>query len=319
MAARDGATATGAAQQRRGLAGGLGAYLLWGFFPLFWPLLDRAAATEILAQRIVWSLAFALLASLVLRRRFWQGLHGFRDWGAMLGAGLLITVNWGTYIWAVNNGHVLDAALGYYINPILSILIGVLFLRERLSPLQWVAVGIAALAVVVLTVQLGGLPWVALVLATSFGLYGLFKKRVRVDALSGMVAEGLGISVLALAYIGWLTATGADTFTRLGAGHAGLLVLSGLITLVPLLLFADAAQRLPLSMMGLLQYIAPTTQFLIGWLLLGEEMEPGRWAGFLLVWLSLVLISGEALSRWRPLDRARSRALAARQDRTPTS
>lgn len=305
------------AQQRRGLVGGLGAYLLWGFFPLFWPLLDRAGAVEILAQRIVWSLVFGLLACLLLGRRFWQGLHGVRDWSAMVGAGFLISINWGTYIWAVNNGHVLDAALGYYINPIISILIGVVFLRERLSPMQWVAVGLAVVAVLVLTVDLGGLPWVSLVLATSFGLYGLFKKRVRVDALSGMVAEGLAISAIALAYIGWLTATGQDTFTRLGAGHAGLLVLSGLVTLVPLLLFADAAQRLPLTMMGLLQYIAPTTQFLIGWLLLGEEMEPGRWAGFLLVWISLVLISGEALVRWRPLDRARTRALSGTEDDAP--
>lgn len=286
---------------RRGLLGGVGAYLMWGFFPLFWPLLEPAGAFEILAQRIVWSLVFALVACLLLRRRFWRGLERPSEWAALVGAGFLVSVNWGTYIWAVNNGHVLDAALGYYINPILSILIGVVFLRERLSRLQWVAVGIALVAVSVLTLELGRLPWVSLLLATSFGLYGLVKKGVRVDALSGMVVEGTGISLVALAFLVWLGATGQDTFLALGPGHAALLVVGGLVTLVPLLLFSDAAQRLPLTVMGLLQYVAPTLQFLIGWLVRGEEMSPGRWAGFLLVWLSLVLISGEALAKWRTL------------------
>ena len=304
------ATATSEAHSRRGLLGGVGAYLIWGFFPLFWPLLARASAFEILAQRIVWSLVFALLACLLLRQRFWKALAGPRDWAALVGAGFLISVNWGVYIWAVNNGHVLDASLGYYINPILSILIGVLFLHERLSRLQWVAVGIALLAVVVLTIELGGLPWVALALATSFGLYGLLKKGLRVDALSGMVVEGSGISLVALAFLIWLGASGQDTFTSLGPMHTILLVLGGLVTLVPLLLFADAAQRLPLTVMGLLQYVAPTLQFLIGWLVRGEEMTPGRWAGFLLVWVSLVLVSGEALAKWRSLDRVRDRRRA---------
>lgn len=286
---------------RRGLLGGVGAYLMWGFFPLFWPLLEPAGAFEILAQRIVWSLVFALVACLLLRRRFWRGLERPREWGALVGAGFLVSVNWGTYIWAVNSGHVLDAALGYYINPILSILIGVVFLRERLSRLQWVAVGIALVAVSVLTLELGRLPWVSLLLATSFGLYGLVKKGVRVDPLSGLVVEGMGISLVALAFLVWLGATGQDTFLALGPWHTALLVVGGLVTLVPLLLFADAAQRLPLTVMGLLQYVAPTLQFLIGWLVRGEEMSPGRWAGFLLVWLSLVLISGEALVKWRTL------------------
>lgn len=289
---------------RRGLLAGLGAYLLWGFFPLYWPLLARAGAVEILAQRVVWSLVFALLGCLLLRRRFWRGLTGRRAWASLLGAGVLISVNWGTYIWAVNNGHVLDAALGYYINPILSILLGVLLLHERLSRLQWLAVGLAAIAVVVLTVEVGGLPWAALVLAVTFGLYGLMKKGVRIDALSGMVVEGLGIGVVAVGFLGWLQATGRGTFTAYGPLHTTLLVVGGLVTLVPLLFFADAAQRLPLTALGLLQYLAPTLQFLIGWLLRGEVMSPGRWAGFLLVWVSVVIVSAEALVAWRRLGRA---------------
>lgn len=301
--------------QRRGLIGALGAYLVWGFFPLYWPLVAPAGAVEILAHRIVWSLAFALIGCLVLRRRFWQGLDG-RVWVTLLGAGFLISVNWGVYIWAVNNGHVLDASLGYYVNPILSILIGVIFLRERMSRLQWVAVGIAVAAVVVLTVELGRLPWVALVLAISFGLYGLLKKGVRIDALSGMVVEGLGTSVVAIGYLGWLGASGASTFTAYGPGHAVLLVVGGLLTLLPLLLFADAAPRLPLTVMGLMQYVAPTIQFLIGWLVRGEAMTAGRWVGFLLVWVSLVIVSSEALARWRTLNRvaSRYRSRAAAQD-----
>lgn len=289
---------------RRGLLAGLGAYLLWGFFPLYWPLLARAGAVEILAQRVVWSLVFALLGCLLLRQRFWRGLTGRRAWASLLGAGVLISVNWGTYIWAVNNGHVLDAALGYYINPILSILLGVLLLHERLSRLQWLAVGLAAIAVVVLTVEVGGLPWAALVLAVTFGLYGLMKKGVRIDALSGMVVEGLGIGVVAVGFLGWLQATGRGTFTAYGPLHTTLLVVGGLVTLVPLLFFADAAQRLPLTALGLLQYLAPTLQFLIGWLLRGEVMSPGRWAGFLLVWVSVVIVSAEALVAWRRLGRA---------------
>lgn len=288
---------------QRGLLSGLGAYLLWGFFPLYWPLLSRAGAMEILAQRIVWSLVFGLLGCLLLRRRFWQGLDGRRAWMTLLGAGALVSVNWGTYIWAVNNGHVLDAALGYYINPILSILLGVMFLHERLSRLQWLAVGLAASAVVVLTVEVGGLPWAALVLSVSFGLYGLLKKGVRIDALSGMVVEGLGISVVALAFLIRLQASGRSTFTAYGPLHTGLLVTGGLVTLVPLLFFADAAQRLPLTTLGLLQYVAPTMQFLIGWLVRGEVMSPGRWAGFLLVWISIAIVSAEALVAWRRLDR----------------
>lgn len=289
---------------KRGLLGGLGAYLLWGFFPLYWPLLARAGAVEILAQRIVWSLVFGLLGCLLLRRKFWNGLDGRRAWLTLLGAGALVSVNWGTYIWAVNNGHVLDAALGYYINPILSILLGVVFLHERLSRLQWLAVGLAVVAVVVLTVEVGGLPWAALVLSVTFGLYGLMKKGVKIDALSGMVVEGLGISVVAIAFLAWLQVSGHSTFTAYGPLHTGLLVTGGLVTLVPLLFFADAAQRLPLTALGLLQYLAPTLQFLIGWLVRGEVMSPGRWAGFLLVWVSVVIVSTEALVAWRRLDRA---------------
>lgn len=283
-------------QMQRGLLGGIGAYVSWGLFPLFWPLLDRAGAFEILAHRIIWSLAFALLACLVLRRTWWRRPSSLREWMVLVIAGFVIAVNWGMYIWAVNNGHVLDASLGYYINPILSILFAVIFLRERLARPQWIAVGLALLAVIVMTVEYGRPPWVALVLATSFGTYGVLKKGVRVDALSGMVVEGLGGTVVSLVFLGWLAAVGSSTFTAYGAGHGMLLVLGGLVTLLPLLMFSDAAPRLPLSVLGMLQYIAPTMQFLIGWLVRGEEMSAGRWAGFLLVWAALTVMTVHALA-----------------------
>jgi chloramphenicol-sensitive protein RarD len=278
--------------RRRGIAYGLGAYGLWGLVPLYWPLLAAAGPLEILAHRIVWSLVLAALLLVLLRRRaWWRSIARPRTLGLLVAAAGLIAVNWGVYIWAVNTGRVVEAALGYYINPILSVLLGVAVLRERLAPAQWVAVGLAGAAVVVLAVGYGQPPWIALVLAASFATYGLLKKQIDSGALETLTVESAVLTPVALGYLLWLQATGALVFGHHGTGQATLLASSGLVTLVPLLLFAAAATRLPLSTLGLLQYLTPTAQFLLGVLYFGEGMSVPRWVGFALVWAALILLT----------------------------
>ncbi len=295
---------------RRGIAYGLGAYGIWGLVPLFWNLVRSASALEILAMRMAWSLVFALGLSFVVLRRGWFAQMATRRTLVMLAAAaVLVSVNWGVYIWATTNGHVTEAALGYYINPILSILVGVAALRERLRGWQWLAVGIAAAAVVVLTVEYGRPPWVALTLAVSFAGYGLLKNLVRRGAVETLVVESGFMFVPAVAYLVYLQVAGGLTFGHRGWAHSLLLVAGGLVTLVPLLLFAGAATRIPLSMIGLLQYITPTTQFLLGVLYFGERMPPGRWIGFGLVWVALMILTGGMLLT---AHRARQRRRAGR-------
>ncbi|HEU5486685.1 MAG TPA: EamA family transporter RarD [Microlunatus sp.] len=279
-------------RHRRGIAYGLGAYGLWGLVPLYWPLLDAAGPLEILAHRVIWSLVLALLLLLLLRRRgWWRSVSGPRRLGLLVVAAALIAVNWGLYIWAVNSGNVVEAALGYYINPILSVLLGVCVLRERLARAQWVAVGVAGVAVVVLAVDYGHLPWVALILAGSFATYGLLKKQIGSGALETLTVESAVLTPVALGYLAWLQATGALVFGHHGVGQAVLLSSAGLVTLIPLLLFAAAATRLPLSTIGLLQYVTPTAQFLLGVIYFGEAMSPARWVGFGLVWAALIILT----------------------------
>ncbi|MDN5803777.1 MAG: EamA family transporter RarD [Microlunatus sp.] len=286
---RSGANAT---RETTGLSYGLGAYLIWGLVPLYWPLLAAASATEILAHRIVWSLVCAGILLLVLRRRrWWRSICRPRTLGLLAAASVFIAVNWGLYIWAVNHGHVVEAALGYYINPILSVLLGVVILRERLAAAQWVAVGLAGAAVVVLAVDYGHPPWVSLILAVSFATYGLLKNRINSGALETLTVESAMLTPLALGYLIWLQATGALVFGHHGISQALLLASSGLVTLIPLLLFAGAAIRLPLSTMGLLQYLTPTAQFLLGVFYFGEAMSPARWIGFGLVWVALIVLT----------------------------
>jgi chloramphenicol-sensitive protein RarD len=292
-----------AEQSRHGVLYGLGAYGIWGLFPLYWTLLKSASAFEILAHRIAWTLPMvAVLAVLMLRKGWLRRLATRRTMILLLAAAAVITVNWGTYIWAVNNGHVTEAALGYYINPIVSILIGVLFLHERLRRLQWISVGLAAVAVAALTIEFGEPPWVSLALAFSFGTYGLLKNRVNRGAVETLTTESAMMFLPAAGYLVFLQVTGSLTFIHGGLVHSLLLVGSGLVTLVPLLLFASAAIRLPLSMMGLLQYVTPTLQFLLGVLYFGENMPPGRWIGFALVWAALSLLTTDML---RALGRRR--------------
>ncbi|WP_086767736.1 EamA family transporter RarD [Streptomyces bobili] len=296
---------------RIGLLNGFAAYGMWGLVPLFWPLLKPAGAAEILAHRMVWSLAFVAVALIVIRRWQWAGelLRQPRRLALVTVAAAVITVNWGVYIWAVNSGHVVEASLGYFINPLVTIAIGVLLLKERLRPVQWVAVGIGLAAVLVLTIGYGRPPWISLCLAFSFAIYGLVKKKVNLGGVESLAAETAIQFLPALAYLLWLAGHGGSTFTGEGLGHSALLASTGIVTALPLVCFGAAAIRVPLSTLGLLQYMAPVFQFLLGILYFGEAMPPERWAGFALVWLALVLLTGDA---WRSSVRTARTARSAR-------
>ncbi|EFE76839.1 EamA family transporter RarD [Streptomyces filamentosus] len=295
-------------EQRAGLLYGIGAYGMWGLVPLFWPLLEPSGAIEILAHRMVWSLGVVAVALLVVRRWAWIGelVRDRRKLGLISVAAATISVNWGLYIWAVNNGHVVEASLGYFINPLVTIALGVLLLGERLRPAQWAAVAISVAAVLVLAIGYGKPPWVSLVLAFSFATYGLAKKKVNMGGLESLAAETAVLFVPALGFLLWLAATGESTFTAGGTGHGFLLAATGIVTALPLICFGAAAIRVPLSTLGLLQYLAPVFQFGLGVLYFHEAMPPERWAGFALVWLALSLLTWDALRTAR-----RNRALAA--------
>jgi chloramphenicol-sensitive protein RarD len=285
-------------RERAGVGYGLAAYGLWGVVPVFWPLVKRAGALELLAHRVIWSLVISLVLALVLLPKGWYGRFATRRNLAMLGlAAAVVSVNWGVYIWAVNHGHVLETSLGYYINPILSILVGVVVLRERMAAVQWVSVALAALAVVVLTVDYGHVPWLSLVLATTFATYGVMKKQVNGGAIETLTIESALLTPVALGYLAYLQVHGGTTFVTLGWAHSLLLVATGGVTVLPLLCFAAAATRLPLSTLGVLQYLAPTLQFLLGIGYFHEQMSSGRWVGFALVWVALMIMTGHGIHR----------------------
>ncbi|MET8951255.1 EamA family transporter RarD [Streptomyces sp. NPDC004393] len=293
-------------ERRTGLLNGFAAYGMWGLVPLFWPLLKPAGAMEILAHRMVWSLALVALALLVMRRWAWAGelLRQPRKLALITVAAAVITVNWGVYIWAVNSGHVVEASLGYFINPLVTIAMGVLLLKERLRPVQWAAVAVGFTAVVVLTIGYGRPPWISLCLAFSFATYGLVKKKIGLGGIESLAAETAVQFVPALVYLLWLSAQGRATFASHGAGHATLLAATGVVTALPLVCFGAAAIRVPLSTLGLLQYLAPVFQFLLGIFYFHEAMPPERWAGFALVWVALALLTGDALRTARAAARA---------------
>ncbi|SDL80709.1 chloramphenicol-sensitive protein RarD [Nonomuraea maritima] len=295
---------------RRGVLYGIAAYTMWGLFPLYWPLLKPSGAVEILAHRMVWSLV-AVLAALAVRRH-WSWIRSLARRPGKLAlltiAAVVVTVNWGVYIYAVNTGHVVESALGYFINPLVSVLFGVVLLRERLRPLQWAAVGFGALAVLVLAFDYGRLPWIALTLAFSFGLYGLVKKRANVEATESLAVETLALLLPAAGYLLFLHGTGAGTFAREGIWHMVLLVGAGIITAVPLVCFGAAAIRVPLSTMGLLQYIAPVLQFAVGVLVVKEVMPSSRWIGFSIVWLALAVFTYDSVRAARTAARNRRSA-----------
>ncbi len=300
---------------RRGIVHGLVAYGVWGLFPLFWPFLKPAGAPEILAHRVVWSLLFMAVVLTVSHR--WAALRRLprRTWAQVAAAAVLIAVNWGVYIFAVNHGRVVEAALGYYINPLVSVALAVVVLRERLRPLQWLAVAIAGVAVLVIALGTGGLPWVALTLATSFALYGLVKKVIPLAPAESLTAEALVLAPLALAFLGWLQLAGRSSLTGNGTGHVLLLAAGGLVTIIPLGAFAVAAQALPLSVVGFLQYLTPTMQFLLGVFWAHETMAPSRWVGFAIIWVALAIFSADAVRHARRVGvsgSARPRTWSAR-------
>ena len=295
-----------------GLLYGIGAYGLWGLLPLYFVTLAPAGPVEIVADRVVFSLVVCLV--LIAVTRSWRALSAVfrspRVFGALTLAAVLIAVNWLTYTYGVLSGQAIEASLGYFINPLVSVLLGVLALKERLRPLQWAAVGIGFVAVLVLAVAYGRMPWIALILAFSFGFYGLVKNRVgaTVDAVTSLTAETVVLTPLAVAAIVWLGTAGALTLTGNGPGHFALLAASGVVTATPLLFFGASARRLPMTTIGLLQYMAPLLQFILATTVLGEHMGPERWAGFGIVWLALVVLTADMLLATR---RRRSAVRAA--------
>ncbi len=290
--------------QRRGLVYGLAAYGLWGLFPLYWPLLRPAGAVEILAHRIVWSL-LVVIALFAVRRASTDLPALLRQPAALRRlalAAVVLSVNWGVYIYGVNSAQVVETSLGYFVNPLVTVVLGVVVLRERLRRPQWIAVGIAALAVAVLTADYGHVPVIALTLAVSFGCYGLLKKQANAGALEGLTVETSVLFLPALGYLVVLAARGSSSFgvdLPHDLGHDALLAGAGVVTAVPLLFFGAATTRIPLTLIGLLQYVTPIMQLAIGVLLRHEPMPPARLAGFALVWLALAVLTADGLRNHR--------------------
>ena len=285
---------------RRGTLYGAGAYLLWGLFPLYWPLLAPSAPLEVLAHRILWSLVVVVVLLAVTRRveQVRAAVRDRRRLAQIALAAVVVAINWGTSIYGVTNDRVVETSLGYFVNPIVTVLLGVVVLGERLRPAQWTALGAAFVAVVVLTVENGSPPWIALVLAFSFGTYGLLKKTAGVGAVEGLAIETGVLLPVAAVYV---VVIGGGTFATEGVGHAALLALSGVVTAIPLLLFGAAASRIPLSTLGVLQYLAPSMQFVLGITLFDEPLPAVKLLGFSLVWCAVALFTVDLLRHGRQL------------------
>lgn len=291
---------------QRGMWYGLLAYLTWGFLPIYWKALGSVPAQEILANRIVWALVLLLMVLAVRRAWNWLDKVRRRDiFLTYLAAAVLLAINWFVYIWAVNDGHVVETSLGYFINPLVNVVLGVLLFRETLRPLQWLAVFIAAAGVLYLTLNYGSLPWIALTLAFSFGFYGVLKKRAQLPPLEGLTLETGILAPVAAIYLIWLAANGTNALNTSSPSTVILLIGSGVVTAFPMLCFAAAAQRVPLSVLGFLQYLAPTMQFLLGVLLYHEAFPPSRLIGFSMIWLALVVFSMDGVLTRRRRLRAR--------------
>lgn len=294
-----------------GILFGIGAYGLWGLLPLYFFVLMPAGAVEIVANRVVWSLIFCALLITVTRtwRVLLAALRNRAVFGSLVLAAFLIAINWLTYTFGVTTNQAVETSLGYFINPLVSVLLGVFVLKEKLRPLQWVAVGIGFAAVGVLTYSYGKLPWIALTLAFSFGLYGFVKKRVgpKVDAVTSLSVETMVLAPFAAATMVVLAVNGSATLTTQGAGHFWLLLASGVITAVPLVFFGASARRLPMTTIGLLQYFAPVLQFIVALVVFREAMTPERWIGFGVVWLALLVLTVDMLRAARKSSQARKR------------
>jgi chloramphenicol-sensitive protein RarD len=294
---------------RTGIVSAALAFLCWGLFPIYFHELHGVPPAQILAHRVLWSLLFLVIV-LALRRQ-WKWLPTVlrqpRVIASFVASAFLLSVNWLVYIWAVNNGHVIDASLGYFINPLVNIMFGYLVLKERLRRGQWAAIALAACGVVWLTWQAGALPWIALVLAGTFGAYGLLRKTAALGALEGLSFETMVLFPLALFYVGWLSMHGENVFTSAPSDSTRwLLIVGGPLTAIPLLLFATGARRIPMSVLGLLQYISPTMQFLLGVWLFHEAFTAQRLVGFILIWSALALYAAEGLWRQRTAKSAKS-------------
>lgn len=296
----------------RGIAYACLAYLLWGLFPIYLKSLQSVPAIEILAHRMLWSLAFLVLVLAVARRWAWIGELAARPrvllW--FTGSAAVVSANWGLFIWAVNSDHVVDSSLGYFINPLVNVLIGALVLHERLRGGQWVAVGIAGLGVAWLTWQAGHLPWIGLALAFSFATYGLMRKTAALGALEGLTLETALLFPFAFGYLAWLAQHGRNSFLEAGAPLQWLLVAAGPVTAVPLLLFAAGARRIPFSLLGVLQYIGPTLQLLIGVWMYREPFPAAKAAGYAAIWVALVVYTAESVWQMRVRAPALRDALA---------
>ncbi|MFM1892365.1 MAG: EamA family transporter RarD [Pseudomonadota bacterium] len=279
-----------------GTAQALGGFVLWGLFPLYFVLLDQVAASEVLAHRILWSAL--LLGPLLAMRGRWRGAVGALRQPRRLGfyalTAVLVSANWLIYIWATQNAHVIDASMGYFINPLISVLLALVFLGERLRRGQWLAVGLAAIGVGILVGRFGAVPWIALSLAFTFGGYGLLRKKAALPAMDGLLVETLLLAPVALLWLGYLASQGQLAFGAAGPGVTLLLALAGVVTVLPLALFLSSLQHLRLSTVGIIQYVTPTLQFLCG-LALGEPLAPGEWLTFVFIWLALAVFTIDAL------------------------
>ena len=274
----------------------LGAYLLWGLFPIYWKWLQQVPAMQVIGHRIGWS--FIMLIIVIIANKQWVRFRSTLTWrvlGAYLIAGILLSVNWLVYVWGVNSGYIVETSLGYFINPLLSVLLGVVFLHERLRPAQWFPIGLAAFGVIYLTKTYGSLPWIALTLAFTFGLYGLVKKVSPLGSLYGLTLETGLVFLPALGYLIYAQGTGAGAFGHTGIGTDLLLVGAGIVTTIPLLMFASAAKRIPLTMVGIMQYVAPTIQFLIGVFVFKEVFTTAKLIGFSMVWIALIVFWVESV------------------------
>jgi chloramphenicol-sensitive protein RarD len=299
-----GPASTATSDARSGLLAAIGAFLIWGLIPAYLRAIQLVPAGQVLAHRIVWCAVF-VLAWLALRRELAALGAAFADRGVLLrlaATSLLISVNWLVYIWAINNRHVIDASLGYFINPLVSVLLGVVVLHERLNFAQKMAVAVAAGGVLYLTIVAGRPPWIALALAFSFGLYGLIRKVVAVEAVPGLAVETLLLTPLAGGYLVWCQAQGTSAFGQSSPAIDMMLILSGLVTALPLALFSFGARRIPLSTIGLIQYIGPTLQLLLGIMMFGEPFPAVRALGFALIWLALAVYIVDGLVRSRRVE-----------------
>lgn len=295
-------------QTASGLIAASGAYVCWGLLPVYWKSLAGVPAVEIICHRMVWSLACTGVLLLALGRmgEVMSALRSKRSLGLLACGASLIGVNWFLYVWSVNSGHVLEASLGYYLNPLVNVVLGVLFFSDRLNRTQKIAVGLAAAGVAVQVALQGRLPWIALVLAVTFGLYGLVRKVMAVESLPGLFVETLTLSVPACAYLVWLGARGEGAFLHMGAGTDLLLAGAGVVTALPLLAFAFGARRITLTTLGVLQYLGPTGMFLLGVLAYGEPFGPAQGATFALIWAGVALYTFDGARRLRWMKAARS-------------